>query len=196
MGRKPGSPFGNVKTRKEMREALVHLMKDAGISDKIAETLNLDNKEDEKAICVGLMAAGYTGTEVAKAMGLPPSTLWTRYQKILGPGAKERQARRQESEARIEAAASAVSEGALAQMAQDIEEGGMRPGDVAKYAAASNKALERSRARVASGNEGDGDKWSQIFAKVAGEEGATIKVDIEPRKVIDVGGENRDHSDQ
>ena len=181
-------PLGKPKTRRELRGYIIELLQENGVPKEIRELLNLDNKGDQKAIAVGLIAAGNTGRSVAEQTGLKESSLWSTYDRWLGPQGKDRSARRMESEARIEAGASAVAEASLAEMASDLEENGdkLRPGDKTKYFQAANKALERSRSRLGSG-DGDGGQWQQIFAKMAEGEGGTIKVDIEPRKVIDVG---------
>ena len=179
--------FGTVKTRKEMREALISLLRENGVPDKVSEVLNLDNKEDLKAIGVGLMAAGYTGREAAAQLGIKESTIRSNYYRILGPGVADRPNRRRESEERIEAAASGVAEAALAEMASDLEREDVRltPADKAKYFGAGNKALERVRGRISNAGEGDGDMWAKIAAKM-GEEGGTIKVDVEPRKLVEI----------
>ena len=179
--------FGTIKTRKQMREALVELMKEHGVPEKLAEILNLENKEDKRALAVGLMAAGHSGTAVSKELGVPPSTLYRNYHHLLGPGNGDRVKQRKDSEARIEASASAVAESALAGMAQDLEAKGdrMSPTDKAKYFGAANKALERSRTRNAGLNEGGENQWAKIF-EAMGPEGGSIKVDVEPRKLVDV----------
>lgn len=182
--------FGTIKTRKQMREALVELMKEHGVPAKLAEILNLENKEDKKALAVGLMAAGQSGTSVAKQLGVPESTLYRTYHHLLGPGNGDRVKQRKDSEARIEASASALAESTLAHMVQDVETKGdrMSPADKARYNSAANKALERSRTRSAGLDEGGENQWAKIFESM-GAEGGSIKVDVEPRKLVDVPGE-------
>jgi predicted transcriptional regulator len=180
--------FGNIKTRKEMRNALVELLRVHGVPPKVAAVLNLENKDDRKALCLGLMAAGYTGREVAQRLGLKESSIYSAYHRMMGQNTKERAERRRESEERIEASASAVAEAALAEMAHDIEseEVQLSPGDKEKYFRSANKALERSRGRQAGDGGSEGSRWQEIFKSLS--EGGTVTVDVEPRKVIDVGG--------
>lgn len=178
---------GNPKHRRRMMAARM-----GAPLEGVATVREALEKKRETALSegMGLVDAGHTFRFSASAAGLPVSTLHDNYQKLLGPDAPDREEKRRNSEARIEAGSSAVAEGMLASMARDIEVDAttpfLEPKDKAMYSQAATRSLERLRGRNNELGGNDAAPWADWLTRLQESGGGSIKVEVETGKTIDV----------
>lgn len=146
-------------------------------------------REAKLGEAVGLVQAGASFRFAETLSGIPYSTIYDAYQRILGPNAVDRETARKDSEARIEATAAAVSEQTLASMARDLEldalEPFLAPSEKTGYLAATTKALQRIRGNAGQQDSDHRSEWADVADRLASVGGGTVTVKVE-HDAIDV----------
>lgn len=172
---------------KKRRRAMAARMDGPGRQGDAREALQ-NARAEAVAEGVALFRAGHTIRFAADKCGIPQSTLHKYYMKLLGPEAPDREDRRRDSEARIEASSTAVAEGMLASMARDIEVDAahpfLEPKDKAMYSQAATRSLERIRGRHSplDGNTSTG--WADWLSKLQDQGGGSVKIEVETGKPV------------